>query len=443
VWRAIAPDQPSFYLYIIRLGILVGRAGFLSRMRSVSESCIDEVTRDQAPARRLGAVGMGSSSQAQFGNLRRITSGGRFIPEIDGARLLAILLVLNDHIFLQVASACGVSWPGFLTLPDSGTRGVFLFFTISGFILGLPFARNALLELPERERRVFSYRAYLMRRLTRLEPPYVLILVLRLGLLLAVMHVGAKELLLHFGASLFYLHNLIFGSMSPVSPPTWSLEVEVQFYLLAPFLAAVFKIRSAAWRRAFLICVTLGASIFTQIYAPGSPRLGLSLAGNLQYFVAGLLLCDIYITRPFRRISPYAWDLAAIATLVPILWNDSTWTLVLFPLGAVLIYVAVLQGYFVRRFFALPLVSIGGGMCYSVYLTHGAILKLVAITIAHFSITTLPLTVQRVLVIGISLSAVFLVGALVFALVERPCMDPAWPRKLIGRLPSIWQRQPT
>jgi len=386
---------------------------------------------------------MVSSSQPQLGSFRRITSGGRFIPEIDGARLLAILVVLNHHIFLQVAEPRGVSWPSLLMLPDYGTRGVFLFFTISGFILGLPFARNALLESPERSRRVFSYRAYLLRRLTRLEPPYAVILALRLVLLLAVVHEGLKGLLPHFAASLFYLHNLIFGSMSPVSPPTWSLEVEVQFYLLAPFFASVFKIRSAVWRRAFLVGVTLGVSILAQTYDPGSPRLALSLAGNLQYFVAGLLLCDIYVTRPLERISPYAWDLAAVAALVPLLGNDSPWTLRLFPFGAVLVYTAVLQGHFVRRFFALPLVSIGGGMCYSVYLTHGTVLTMVDMAFAHFSLGTLPLFAQRTLVIGVSLAAVFLVGALVFAFLERPCMDPRWPARLLDRLHALRQRQPT
>jgi len=385
---------------------------------------------------------MTPNSQARFGGLRRVTSGGRLIPEIDGFRLLAILVVLNDHIYLQVAAARGVSWPSWLMLPDSGTRGVFLFFTISGFILGLPFARNALLQLPERETRAFSYRAYLLRRLTRLEPPYILVLLVRLALLLAVMHVSAKGLIPHFLASLFYLHNWVFGSMSPVSPPAWSLEVEVQFYLLAPFLATVFRIRTAAWRRALLVCVTIVVGLLAKIYAPGNPRLALSLAGNLQYFAAGLLLCDLYLTRPFKRISPYTWDATAIATLVPLVWDDSPGAVVLFPLGAALIYLGGLQGHFVRRFFALPFISILGGMCYSVYLTHGTVLAMVATAFAHLSIGALPLMVQRTLVLGISLSAVFLVGTLVFVLLERPCMDPGWPGKFVDRLTSLRHKWP-
>lgn len=375
-----------------------------------------------------------SAVPLRLGRLRRITSGGRFIPEIDGFRLLAILVVLNEHIYSQVARARGVSWPNWLLMPDYGTRGVFLFFTISGFILGLPFARRALLHPQEIERHPFSYRTYLLRRVTRLEPPYVLTLVLRFVLILAVFHSDVRELAPHFVASLFYVHNIVFGTMSPVSPPTWSLEVEVQFYLLAPLLASAFLIRHAACRRAFLILVTFSLAFGVQIFFAADQRVVLSLAGNLQYFTAGLLLCDLYVTRPLRGVPTYVWDLLGIVVLAPLLWSSSRWTLTLFPFGALIVYFAGLQGYCVRRLFATSLVSIAGGMCYSVYLTHGTVLAVVATALAHSHITELPIVMQRLVVIGTSLSAVFLVGTAFFALVERPCMDPLWPRKLYAAL---------
>lgn len=373
---------------------------------------------------------------AGFASLRRITSGGRLIPEIDGFRFLAILLVLNDHIYLQVAQARGVSWPALLMLPGSGTRGVFLFFALSGFILGLPFARDAFTGQEGSEPRRFNYRQYLMRRVTRLEPPYFLTLVLRFVLLLAVMNVGLTEALPHFLASAFYLHNLVFGTMSPVSPPTWSLEVEVQFYLLAPLLGQVFYMRSATVRRTLLASTMLGFAVAAHRYGAGNPRLGLSLVGNLQYFCAGLLLCDLHVTRAFRRVPGYAWDLVGLCTLVPLLWDSSALTLMMFPFGVVVFYFAGLQGHFVRRFFAATWVSIAGGMCYSVYLTHGTVLAVVASIFTRVRLASLPVVAQRLVVIGGSLTAVFLVGTVLFVLLERPCMDPQWPKKLraaIGR----------
>ena len=376
------------------------------------------IVADSAIARRLQG-------------LRRITSGGRLIPEIDGFRFLAILVVLTEHIGVQVAQARGVPWPSWLTMPDGGTRGVFLFFTISGFILGLPFARRELLDAPGIARRQFSYRAYLIRRVTRLEPPYVLTLLLRFILILAAFHTTAYELAPHFLASLFYLHNAVYGSMSPISPPTWSLEVEVQFYLLAPLMACVFLIRSAGYRRGLLIAAILAPALISQLYFSTNSRVALSLAGNLQYFTAGLLLCDFFVTRPFRFIPSYVWDCLGIGVLVLLMWNESRWTVVLFPFGTLIVYLAGLHGHFVRRFFASALISIAGGMCYSVYLTHGTILALVASALAHAPIALLPAALQTLLVAGISMFAAFLVGTVFFILVERPCMDPLWPRKLL------------
>ncbi len=37
-------------------------------------------------------------------------------------------------------------------------------------------------------------------------------------------------------ASLTYTHDLLFGTYPRLFPPGWSLEVEVQFYILAPLL---------------------------------------------------------------------------------------------------------------------------------------------------------------------------------------------------------------
>ena len=52
-----------------------------------------------------------------------------------------------------------------------GFRGVELFFVISGFILGLPFAAHYLKGAAP-----VSLRKYYLRRLTRLEPPYIVAL---------------------------------------------------------------------------------------------------------------------------------------------------------------------------------------------------------------------------------------------------------------------------
>ena len=60
-------------------------------------------------------------------------------------------------------------------------RGVELFFAISGFILGIPFASHYLRGVPR-----VNLRRYFIRRLTRLEPPYIINLMVLAGILVIV-----------------------------------------------------------------------------------------------------------------------------------------------------------------------------------------------------------------------------------------------------------------
>ncbi len=91
---------------------------------------------------------------------RRITTQKRFIPEIDGLRFVAISSVVLLHIYAALESGnVAVPWAMDVDLPK---RGVELFFAISGFILGVPFASHRLLQAPK-----VNLKQYFLRRLTR------------------------------------------------------------------------------------------------------------------------------------------------------------------------------------------------------------------------------------------------------------------------------------
>src|SRR3984893_18964026 len=94
----------------------------------------------------------------------------------------------------------------------------------------------------------------------------------------------------HLFASIFYLNNQIYGVPSSIDFVAWSLEIEVQFYILAPFLAAVFFFSGdKLYRRCTLLLAILFAAIVAYHLA-SIPRIGLSLIGRLPYFLAGFLL---------------------------------------------------------------------------------------------------------------------------------------------------------
>ena len=233
---------------------------------------------------------------------------------MDGLRFAAIAMVALFHLngYLTAKSA-----PYTLASPKSdwlyqaasvGFHGVELFFVISGFILGLPFAA------PSKSASPVSLRKYYLRRLTRLEPPYLVTLIGLFVLALLVKGKPVASFYSHFAANFFYLHSLIYGTFSPALGVAWSLEIEVQFYVLGPLLTLVFAIPGRRLRRVCLLAAIVGTLLAQSLLLPGSPRLSLSVLAYLQFFLMGFLLADIFVVdwneAPRQH---FGWDLVALA----------------------------------------------------------------------------------------------------------------------------------
>lgn len=52
--------------------------------------------------------------------------------------------------------------------------------------------------------------------------------------------------------SFVYSHAFIYGDKSTINFVAWSLEIEVQFYLLMPLIANVYRISKPAYQRLVL-----------------------------------------------------------------------------------------------------------------------------------------------------------------------------------------------
>ena len=388
----------------------------------------------------------------------RVTMPGRrFIPQLDGMRFVAIGAVVIVHAVSTVYKLSGgparfpqppvrdVVW----RLGQEGVWGVSLFFVISGFILALPFAEA---RLGRPGSKPVELGAYYLRRVTRLEPPYLIALTLALVGAVAMGGGSLGELVSHYAAGTGYLHGPFFGTLNPAFLVAWSLEVEVQFYLLVPVLVWVFAIHDPRLRRCVIVAVAVCAVVAQVVVDPLPGWAAYSLLAHIQYFLVGFLLADVYLVDwrgalPQRRT---AWDLVACAAALVFMWLAYRRPGEAFHLGSIDIGVGTLQQLvFPALAFALFLGAFGGarfslwlknrwiftigGMCYSIYLTHTLVIdiarKLTLYAVFGHNLG-LVLIVQVFLVGPIVLG----VGAVFFVLIERPCMDPRWPWKLASRL---------
>jgi peptidoglycan/LPS O-acetylase OafA/YrhL len=228
--------------------------------------------------------------------------GASRIPQLDGLRGLAILLVLGLH-FLNDSNhgPFGSLLYRFGSAFRLGWAGVDLFFILSGFLIG-----GILLEA----RGASNYfSVFYLRRLHRIVPIHYLWVTL--FVLVAAVTGGAVSRVMPIGSSafhtipLFYLFlqnylQLPFGSLIWTwLAPSWSLGVEEQFYLVAPPLI---RVLSGKALKKVLLATVVAAPILRVLVYRFLPNGGASM----------------YVWMPCRA------DSLAFGVLAAIYWRDGT-----------------------------------------------------------------------------------------------------------------------
>jgi peptidoglycan/LPS O-acetylase OafA/YrhL len=367
-------------------------------------------------------------------HLRRITSSNRFIPEIDGLRFTAIISVIFYHIDLHlrpVHAALDARNDLLHQILSTGFFGVQLFFAISGFILSLPFAEQYLAGGQK-----VDLKRYFVRRVTRLEPPYIISMLIYFCMEVFISRRWTVHTLMpHLLASLFYIHNIVCKYASAVNPVAWSLEIEIQFYILAPLLALIYTIQSRMTRRLLLVVI---ASIFAY-RSVLNPTYPISIVDFLQYFLVGFLLSDVYVVDwQEKRANSHIWDVvASLAWLIlGLMLVKKMFAPMLAILCIFLAYAGAFRGRFWNKLFRLPWIVVIGGMCYTIYLYHPILMVMgMGITQDHFLNPVYAMYVSAQIVC--LLPYIIAVSIVLFMLAERPFMDRDWPSKFLRWLSNI------
>ena len=200
-----------------------------------------------------------------------------YIPQFDGLRGVAILLVLIGHSgFLESFPHAGML--------EYARFGVDLFFVLSGFLI-----TGILLDAKGSEH---YFRNFYARRVLRTWPLYYLVLLVAfvVGPVIApsMRHAAAHT----WPAFVFYLQNiaLVHWNTYPFGlGATWSLAVEEQFYLVWPLLIFFLKRRTLAVVSASLVVVSLSSRLAGYFHGAPSGFVHQFTLSRLEAIVFGSL----------------------------------------------------------------------------------------------------------------------------------------------------------
>jgi peptidoglycan/LPS O-acetylase OafA/YrhL len=363
---------------------------------------------------------------------KRITTSGAYIAEIDGLRFIAIATVICVHIVGIWTLNVGRGYESMSGLDQLlydmtmlGGYGVELFFMISGFVLAMPFCNHAF-----RGGKPVKFGKYLWRRVTRLEPPYVVSMLFFFIMMPLWGKGGYAELLPNLVASLAYLHNIVYNAGSVLNNNAWSLEVEIQFYLLVPLL-----LKALFWtpftRRAGLVV----GVVFFALHSLWLPEdFPVSVLHFFQYFAMGILFCELW-TLHWQAASKGCWqDLPGLLSWPAFFYVNlahAGWLAdLLNPLMIAALFYSALRGRWHGSVLSWRFIPIVGGMCYSIYLVHARVVSLVL----HYGFGGMALSghfsIDFLILLSVTFPVVVICSGIFFLLIEKPCMNPNWPTLL-------------
>ncbi len=358
---------------------------------------------------------------------QRVVPNGKFFPELDGLRFLAIILVMFFHAIKVTNSHLYEALPydySILNIFQYGFQGVELFFIISGYIIGIPFAKQYL-----NDGNKINIKSYILRRITRLEPPYVLALIAFFVISVFIGKFDVYNGMVSLLSSIFYINTIMFNDPEFLLVVViWSLEIEVQFYLSAIFFSRLFKL-NAALRRCIFIATIFGVPALLEIYHPGVP----TILSFLHYFFIGFLLVDLKLSAidlKLPKLLEIMIGLVSLAGIVYINHSDSLLNTYVFILSSFVLYYLTLFGDFWKSVFSIKIISVIGGMCYSIYLLHSPIYIFFQKFANYFIVSDYQL-INLLFSSMILIPFTIAISAIYFLTIEKPCMDKNWPQKLM------------
>lgn len=179
---------------------------------------------------------------------QQLSKSDQRIIELDGLRGIAVLMVLAWHFIGSMAPVYTGTVPDLIYASTVfGRTGVDLFFVLSGFlIIGILLDNRAATN---------HFRVFYTRRICRIWPPYVALMIVYWGCFLLLGQSVVfnthptfpiqflSQLTFNFG-TLMVIAN---GAVARAFSVTWSVGIEEWFYLIFPFFIFLMPLRALPW----------------------------------------------------------------------------------------------------------------------------------------------------------------------------------------------------
>lgn len=364
-------------------------------------------------------------------------------PALDGLRAVGALAVLLTHVAFQTGQYPQGVTGAVLARFDVG---VALFFVLSGFLLSIGFLRPLSEGRPHP-----AYLAYVIKRFFRIWPVFAVSIVLATSLIGRDKSSGSwwrSLTLTHLYSTRFFTDGLT---------QMWSLETEVAFYAVLPFLMAgiALLLRRHGWSvRPILVVLTVLVVLnwawlgyLAAQVQPHRPFVYQWLPSYAGWFACGIAMAAVWVdstrdaSAPPRVPAPIArmasspgalWSLALSALLVastpiagPLNLTAATQSAaviknILYAIAAVLIVLPAVFGPtddVSHRIFSWGPLRYLGHVSYGVFCIHLVVLWYVMDAFDNEIFTGNFLAVAGVTIVASTLAAITL-----YHLVERPAM---------------------
>lgn len=279
-----------------------------------------------------------------------------------------------------------------------GKYGVELFFVISGFVVCYSLLKGGY--------SIRNFGVFLKKRIIRIEPPFLVILVLTIIYKFARVkfHLGASNLETPTLRQVFSHLGYLVPVMNEkwLSIVFWTLGVEFQFYIIFSLLFGI--LIGNLFGRISVVLALLGISILTV---------------NEDYFFhwTSIFLSGIYLALfKMRRITRAEFFISVIVFLSFVFWYLGWKVLVFSIIPVLLIYWEPVLRSVILAFL--------GKISYSIYLSH----TLIIFPIISLGIRWIPGIFGKILVGTVAFSATIIFSYYLFKFIEEPS------KRIAGRL---------